>query len=173
MIGLCVLVLMALQPITELLNHYFHERYPRIIYLGHVHVWLGRILITVGIVNGGLGFRFADTIPCPRWPQWPKIVYGAVATSIWIVYVAIIIVWDKFNQSEAQAEIGDEEVGPGLTTIVPSRAAEGDSDICLDAKPEQDNAEFAQGNAKDTEQQDRQRTSEEATVIFTTRSMKI
>lgn len=166
---------MALQPITEILNHYFHERYPRIIYLGHVHVWLGRILITVGIINGGLGFRFADTIPGPRWPQWPKIVYGAVATSIWIVYVAIIIVWDKFNQyqSEAQAEIADEEAGPGPTTTAPSRAAKGDSDICLDVKPEQDSAESAQGNTKDEEQEDRQRTSEEATVIFTTRSMKI
>lgn len=122
-IGMSLFILMALQPLTELLNHYLFERYPRIRYVGYVHVWLGRLLITLGIVNGGLGFHFADSIPGPQWPRWPKIAYGAVATLTWIIYVAIIIVWTKFDGAEALGAVGDEEALPRATTTTEVNAA--------------------------------------------------
>ncbi|KAK5044882.1 hypothetical protein LTR84_010420 [Exophiala bonariae] len=172
-IGLCIFALMALQPITELLNHSLHHRYPRIIYLGHVHVWLGRILITVGIINGGLGFRLADMIPGLQWPQWPKILYGALAGLIWIVYVAIIIVCDKFNQGEVQSEVRDEETGLGDLPTTTSPSLRLNPTATSDVKADEENASAAQGDEKAPNQEDRPRTSEEATVIFTRRSMKI
>jgi hypothetical protein len=107
---------MALQPLTELLNHYLFDRYPNIRYVGYEHVWLGRVLLTAGIVNGGLGFHFAESIPGPKWPQWPKIAYGALATLIFVIYVAIIIVWTKLNnEGDAGREAGDEGTAPTAT----------------------------------------------------------
>lgn len=118
---------MALQPLTELLNHYLFERYPRVRYVGYVHVWLGRLLLTLGIVNGGLGFHFAESIPGPQWPRWPKIAYGAIATLTWIIYAAIIIVWTKFNDAEALGEVGDEEAVPPAITAEVNAASSSDS----------------------------------------------
>jgi hypothetical protein len=150
-IGLSVFILMALQPLTELLNHYLFERYPRVRYVGYVHVWLGRLLLTLGIINGGLGFHFADSIPGPQWPRWPKIAYGAIATMTWIIYVAIIIVWTKFNDTEAVDEVGDEEAVPRATTAEVNAASSSDPNTTADVDETQD----ILGPTKDTEQEAR------------------
>jgi len=107
---------MALQPVTELLNHHLFDRYPNIRYVGYVHVWLGRFLLVAGIVNGGLGFHFAESIPGPKWPNWPKIAYGAIATLVFVIYVAIIIVYSNLNDEvEALHDVGDEETASRAT----------------------------------------------------------
>ncbi len=39
------------------------------------------------MINGGLGFAFADTIPYqPVWSVAPKIAYGIIAGCVWIAY---------------------------------------------------------------------------------------
>lgn len=167
---------MALQPISELLNHCLFDRYPRIRYVGHVHVWLGRLLLTVGIVNGGLGFHFADSIPGPRWPQWPKIAYGILATLIWIVYVAIIIVWSKFNMVEAPAEVRDEEAEPRAAAsdeANPVAEVNATADLGINAIAEEKSTQAAQESEQKAKQEDEPRSSEDNTVIFVRRSMKI
>ena len=84
-----ILFLLSLQPITEILNHFLFNRYPKAIYLAHFHIWAGRVAITLGMINGGLGFAFADTIPYqPVWSVAPKIAYGIIAGLVWIAYFA-------------------------------------------------------------------------------------
>ena len=106
-----VLVGMSIQPMTEILNHFFYGRYPKIVYLGYMHLWLGRVLITLGIVNGGLGFAFANTIPYqPVWSVAPKIVYAIIAASVWILYFLFCGVWQqvKYVRKMSHTSLGDE-----------------------------------------------------------------
>lgn len=49
------------------------------------------------MINGGLGFQSASNTP-PRWSTGPKIAYGVVATVVWIVYVAVVLVWAEFGR---------------------------------------------------------------------------
>lgn len=173
-IGLCVLALMALQPASELLNHCLFDRHPRIRYAGHVHVWLGRFLLTVGIVNGGLGFRFADSIPGPRWPQWPKIAYGILATLVWIVYVAIIIVWSKFDMGEAPAEGSrdEEAMSEEANPVAEVNATAAGSGINAIVE-EKSTTQATQESEQKAKQEDQPRSSEDNTVIFVRRSMML
>jgi hypothetical protein len=113
-----ILVLLSWQPVTEILNHYLFPKYgEKVIGLGHAHIWIGRIVITLGMIQGGLGFVFADTIPYqPVWPVAPKIVYGLLAGIVWITYFAICGVMQQMKdvrrrQSETDGgEFGAEEM---------------------------------------------------------------
>lgn len=47
---------------------------------------MGRILITLGIINGGLGLLFSgdDT-------RGESIAYGVIAAVIWLTYIGIVL----------------------------------------------------------------------------------
>jgi hypothetical protein len=47
-------------------------------------LWVGRIAITLGIVNGGLGFRLSNNTG-----SWGLKAYSAIAGVIWLVYVLL------------------------------------------------------------------------------------
>ncbi|EXJ88035.1 hypothetical protein A1O1_04962, partial [Capronia coronata CBS 617.96] len=102
-IGLVLLSLIALvQPTTQFLHHRLHPHHPRLaVYLAHTHLWLGRVLVTLGIINGGLGFQLASTSPGVAWSRAPKVAYGVVATLVWIVYVAVLAVWVELGRGES------------------------------------------------------------------------
>jgi len=78
-------VLLAFQPILGFLHHMLFKKYKRRTFWSYGHLWLGRIIITLGIINGGLGFLLADNT------KTGPIVYGIVAGIIWIVYVAAAV----------------------------------------------------------------------------------
>lgn len=88
---------LAIQPLTELINHLFYRVWPRTIYLGHFHLWFGRLLITVGIIQGGLGFVFSASLSTSisAGAKGPRIAYGVVATLVWILYISLAIVWPE------------------------------------------------------------------------------
>ncbi|KAK5208836.1 hypothetical protein LTR41_005233 [Exophiala xenobiotica] len=98
-IGLVLLCFVSLQPLSSLTNHFYRVRYPRVGILARVHLWFGRLLITLGIINGGLGFQFASTLPVFQWPKGPKVLYGAVATLVWIIYVGVVLVYAEIKRT--------------------------------------------------------------------------
>lgn len=54
----------------------------------YAHIWTGRILITLGIINGGLGMQLAKV------SRDGKIAYGVCAGFIWVVWMAIAVASD-------------------------------------------------------------------------------
>ena len=50
------------------------------------HIWMGRILITLGTVNGGLGLLYSANAT-----KGEQIAYGVVAGVIWASRIAIVI----------------------------------------------------------------------------------
>ena len=48
------------------------------------HVWVGRILITLGIINGGLGLQLDGTST-----RAENIAYGVIAGLIWVAFMYV------------------------------------------------------------------------------------
>jgi len=81
-IGIVVFVLLFFQPFLGLLHHFMFKKYSRRMIWSYGHLWLGRIVITLGIINGGLGLRLA------RNTRKGEIAYGVIAAVMWLTYVA-------------------------------------------------------------------------------------
>ena len=125
-IGMIILVLLFLQPFTQLLNAWLYRRHPKcrypsppatasasecsMVHISIVHIWFGRFLLLLAIINGGLGFAFADQIPYNTWSKAPRIVYGVVATVVVFTYVVVVVIWDKSEASQTSDTVRDEEM---------------------------------------------------------------
>ncbi|KAI1610459.1 hypothetical protein EDD36DRAFT_326645 [Exophiala viscosa] len=138
-IGLVMLAFLTIQPLTGLVSHIFRVQSPRVAYLAKAHLWFGRILITVGIINGGLGFQFASTFPGRQWPTGPRIAYGAIATLVWILYVSVIAAWSELKRNPTRPPTRDETAG--LTQmrqrnpVDTSRPTTGDTQETVESNP--------------------------------------
>jgi hypothetical protein len=58
-IGIVLFILIFFQPILGYMHHRLFKKYKRRTFWSHAHIWLGRIIITLGIINGGLGLDLA------------------------------------------------------------------------------------------------------------------
>ncbi|KAL9105876.1 MAG: hypothetical protein Q9227_009039 [Pyrenula ochraceoflavens] len=59
--------------------------------IGFTHRWLGRTLIVLGVVNGGLGFKLAGPVGSDNVPRWAVIVYGVVAGVVAVIYFGVVV----------------------------------------------------------------------------------
>ena len=82
--------LLLFQPVLGLIQHLRHRKYGRRTVFGHLHRWLGRILILLGIINGGLGLQVSGEIGSDEVPKWSVIAYSVVAGIIGIFYIAFV-----------------------------------------------------------------------------------
>ena len=76
------------QPLLEFLQHLFFRKNKRIGLSGHVHLWLGRILFVLGVVNGGLGLRLVEDDDDGNG-KWRNIYIG-VAIAMGVLYVIVV-----------------------------------------------------------------------------------
>ncbi|RYP87395.1 hypothetical protein DL769_000491 [Monosporascus sp. CRB-8-3] len=58
--GTVIVCLMVLQPIGGYMHHRHYLRHKRRGAISHAHIWYGRALMVMGVVNGGLGIRWAS-----------------------------------------------------------------------------------------------------------------
>ncbi|EON63529.1 hypothetical protein W97_02757 [Coniosporium apollinis CBS 100218] len=84
-IGIVLFIFLFFQPILGLLHHAMFKKYKRRTFWSYAHLWLGRIIITLGIINGGLGLLLANNSPSGA------IAYGVIAAIVWLVYVAAAV----------------------------------------------------------------------------------
>lgn len=89
----------------------------------YAHLWLGRLAITLGIINGGLGFMLADTMSMGS--RNGMIAYSVVAGIVWLVWVLASIYGErkrktarvdhppKYSESPA-AETGQRDVSSDI-----------------------------------------------------------
>jgi hypothetical protein len=88
-IGIILLCLVIIQPVLGHMHHAAYKRVGRRTYWSYGHLILGRLLITLGIINGGLGFMLA------RNSTMGYTVYAIVAGIIYAVYVVAIIIGER------------------------------------------------------------------------------
>jgi hypothetical protein len=96
-IGIVLFIAIFFQPILGFLHHSNFKRFQDRTGFSHGHIWLGRIIITLGIINGGLGFQLAGNTP------WGPILYGVVAGLVWCIYVASIVIGERRRKRNALA----------------------------------------------------------------------
>ncbi|OJJ05875.1 hypothetical protein ASPVEDRAFT_175163, partial [Aspergillus versicolor CBS 583.65] len=83
--------LILFQPAMGLAQHLYFRRTGKKSIASYIHRWFGRTLITLGMINAGLGFRLAG-IGLSIAPVGAVIAYSVVAGLVWVSY-ALIISW--------------------------------------------------------------------------------
>ncbi|KAF1985264.1 iron reductase domain protein [Aulographum hederae CBS 113979] len=81
-IGIVLFVLLFFQPILGVIHHKLFKQYQRRTFWSHAHLWLGRSIIVLGIINGGLGLKVAGN------SRSGEIAYGVVAAIMFLAYAA-------------------------------------------------------------------------------------
>ena len=84
-IGIIVIALLVFQPVLGLLHHRIYRTSLKASFCSVIHVWLGRVAITLGIINGGLGLRLADNT------SKGVIAYGVIAGVVWSAWVSVMV----------------------------------------------------------------------------------
>ncbi|EEU36100.1 uncharacterized protein NECHADRAFT_64607 [Fusarium vanettenii 77-13-4] len=59
-LGLAVCILMILQPVLGWLHHRNYVKFQKRTPVSHGHLWYGRVLMIIGIINGGIGLQLAS-----------------------------------------------------------------------------------------------------------------
>ena len=72
---------MSIQPILGFVHHKQYRKQQRRGVISHIHIWYGRILMILGIVNGGLGLELAGG------PNSFIIAYSVVAGIVAVLYI--------------------------------------------------------------------------------------
>ena len=96
-IGIVVVGCLYLQPVLAILHHEIYKKTLKRTIWGITHVWWGRIIVTLGIINGGLGLQLsANTTK-------GEIAYGVISGVIWLVWVAVAIM----SQLKTRGTLGE------------------------------------------------------------------
>ncbi|KAK2792878.1 hypothetical protein FQN52_002556 [Onygenales sp. PD_12] len=96
--------LIAFQPALGLMHHLNYVKTHEGSVMGVVHRWGGRVMLVLGIVNGGLGFMFAG-IGTEGVPVAGVAVYSAIAGFMGVVYVGLV----AWKRGRKQADRGRED----------------------------------------------------------------
>ena len=99
-----IVVLLIFQPILGYIHHLQYKRYQRTTPYTHTHVWLGRLLVTAGLVDGLLGILLASR------STGIIVAYCVVAGAVWLLWVSVGIRAMK-QQKTTKAQRNDIRLG--------------------------------------------------------------
>lgn len=97
-IGIVVFILVFLQPFFGYLHHVLFKKHQSRTLWSYVHIWLGRIAITLGIINGGLGLQWADSMHMSS--KSGSIAYAVIAIHVWLAWVAASVYGERKRQKK-------------------------------------------------------------------------
>jgi hypothetical protein len=88
-IGYVVIGALLLQPVTGLLHHLLWKKKHSRNVATYPHLWWGRAVITLAMINGGFGLQLTQAYQ----PGANKgiIVWSVVAGVIWLVWMGVIV----------------------------------------------------------------------------------
>jgi len=101
-IGIVVLLFMFAQPFLGYKHHKVFKQVGRRQIWSYLHLYNGRIMITLGIANGGLGLWMADQ------EQRFKTAYVIVASVMWAAWM-LVAVWSEWRRTRAPKKTAVEE----------------------------------------------------------------
>lgn len=137
-LGIAILVLAFFQPILGVVHHMLYKRRARAAKSGasskpagrtapgYVHLWLGRILIVLGMINGGLGIRLANQSPFETHTNTKAIAYGVGAGVMFLLYVWFVAFGERRRLREEKEQARDmSRNGMPLVTRESDQASRG------------------------------------------------
>ncbi|KAI0386011.1 hypothetical protein F5Y04DRAFT_161571 [Hypomontagnella monticulosa] len=114
-IGIVVLVIMFFLIPLGYVHHLKFKSLKRRTIWSYIHLWFGRISITLGIINGGLGLRLAgasDSI---------IIAYSVVGGIAWLLWVVTAIMGEMQRRKKTVGHSHGAETRARANNIPPSR----------------------------------------------------
>ncbi|KAI0854146.1 hypothetical protein F5Y00DRAFT_256644 [Daldinia vernicosa] len=112
-IGIVLLVAMFIQPPLGFAHHSKFKRLRRRTFYSHAHLWLGRIAITLGIINGGLGLQLAEA------SEGLIIAYSIVSAFAWLMWVTAAVVGEMRRRENLRAAHLGDAPPPANNNIMP------------------------------------------------------
>jgi len=97
-IGIVVFILVFLQPFLGFVHHLLFKKHQSRTLWSYVHIWLGRVAITLGIINGGLGLQWADSMHMSS--KSGSIAYAVIAIHVWLAWVAASVYGERKKQKK-------------------------------------------------------------------------
>ncbi|KAL8673232.1 MAG: hypothetical protein Q9168_002344 [Polycauliona sp. 1 TL-2023] len=107
-LGTIIIALLLLQPALGYVHHRIYVQQKARTAWGVAHVWYGRVLILLAVINGGLGLQLSgNTVK-------GEIAYGVIAGVMFLLYLAVLGVayLRKDNKGET---IGEKGIGSPKT----------------------------------------------------------
>ncbi|KAJ5569461.1 uncharacterized protein N7459_008891 [Penicillium hispanicum] len=103
-IGMVVVgCLVVFQPAMGLLQHRFFRKTGGKGPFAYLHRWFGRIMIVLGVINVGLGYRLTG-IGDPDAPRGAVIAVGVVAGVVAVIYILIVGLAERRWRRQANAD---------------------------------------------------------------------
>ena len=87
--GVAIVALFLVQPLLGLIHHFLFKKNQSRNIFSHLHIWYGRALMILAVVNGGLGLKLADN------SDGGIIAYSIIAGVFGAGYVASVVVKRK------------------------------------------------------------------------------
>ncbi|KAF2641806.1 CBD9-like protein [Massarina eburnea CBS 473.64] len=87
-IGLVLFVVFAFQPLSGYVHHAMFKKYISRTLWSYVHIWIGRLGITLGMINAGFGLELMGK----GVGNWEVKTYIVCVVIVWVVYVGSIAV---------------------------------------------------------------------------------
>lgn len=112
-IGLAIFGLMILQVAAGMFHHWIlYKKYLQRTHIARIHLWTGRILVTLGMINGGLGLKLA----APDYRYGVRVaskgelaLYGIVCGLVWLTYVLIVSYKEMESKHNAGTDLDSEQ----------------------------------------------------------------
>lgn len=105
-IGLFLFALLFFQAPAGWMHHVGYKKYGGRTFWSHIHLWIGRIAITLGIINAGFGFVLSGT------SGTGPIAYAVAAAIIWLAYV-LAVVYGELKRNKTLAKSVSPVQQPG------------------------------------------------------------
>lgn len=102
-IGLVLFVLLFAQPFGGLLHHRMYKKSGSRSIVSYLHVNLGRVLILLGMINGGLGLKLAGVA------RKYVIVYSVFAGVMGVAYIAAMVVGEMKKKKQERGNMSNLE----------------------------------------------------------------
>ncbi|KLJ08563.1 hypothetical protein EMPG_15991 [Blastomyces silverae] len=105
-LGTAIIALLLLQPLIGFVHHRKFMMTQRPGPWTRFHVWYGRVLILLGMTNGGLGLQLADNT------RAGTVAYGVVAGLVGVAYCTVVAFFEVrkwSHRDDVASDVGLEE----------------------------------------------------------------
>ena len=100
-IGIVVISMLLLQPITGLIHHAIYKKKQSRTAFAIMHLWYGRALLILGLINGGLGLQLSGN-------KMGEIGYGVCAGVVGVFWIAVVV-WTAVRGTSRDSGLKREE----------------------------------------------------------------
>jgi len=93
--GTVIFALFLIQPVFGVVHHLMYRKSGNRNLVSHFHIWYGRVIMALAIINGGLGLKLAAN------SKNGEIAYGVIAGVVGVVYIAAFALRRKGSRKNA------------------------------------------------------------------------